>query len=121
MVKAKSIPRCYLCNCTFKDNKVYENMFDQRYDVDGIEQNTLANILAMVLGYQLQEEQLHSTFVCSTCKVSLLNYEALENQVLAARLEIKNMLMLTLELNETLITKTGEEDEFLDENDGLLE
>lgn len=36
-------------------------MFDQRYNANGIEENTLANILAMVLGYQLQEDQLHST------------------------------------------------------------
>ncbi|XP_017871316.1 PREDICTED: zinc finger protein 33A isoform X2 [Drosophila arizonae] len=117
MVRAESILRCYLCNCTFEDNKVYEHMFDQRYDADGIELKSLANILAIVLGYELQKEQLHSTFVCSTCKVSLLNFEALENQVTAARLEIQEKHMLTLELNGRLIMKEEEEEEVEEEEE----
>lgn len=109
--------RCYLCNCTFADKKVYEHMFDRRYNANGIEQKTLANILAMVLGHQLQEDQLHSTFVCSTCKVSLLNYEAMENQLLAARREIIQLRRSTLELYE----KQKEEDDYLSEDSSLLE
>lgn len=40
---------------------MYEHMFEKRFNASGVEQNTLATILAMVLGSKLEEEQLHST------------------------------------------------------------
>lgn len=61
MNKQGNIARCYLCNCAFVDKKVYEHMFEKRFNASGVEQNTLATILAMVLGSKLEEEQLHST------------------------------------------------------------
>ncbi|XP_064548505.1 zinc finger protein 568-like [Drosophila montana] len=110
------MPRCYLCNCSFADGKVYEHMFEKRCNATGDEQKTLAHILAMVLGYQLQEEQLHSTFVCSTCKVSLLNYEEMEHQLFLARLEITELHKRTVQLYEARFKR---EEEFLSDENSL--
>ncbi|XP_030566730.1 zinc finger protein 184-like isoform X2 [Drosophila novamexicana] len=110
------MPRCYLCNCSFADGKVYEHMFEKRCSASGDEQQTLANILAMVLGYQLQEDQLHSTFVCSTCKVSLLNYEEMERQLFAARLEITELHKRTVRLYEARLKRQSE---FLSDENSL--
>ncbi|KAM8720808.1 hypothetical protein ACLKA7_006796 [Drosophila subpalustris] len=91
-------------------------MFEQRFDVSGKEQNTLAAILALVLGHKLQVEQLHSPFVCSTCKVSLLNYEDLARQLIKLRLEILETHKQTIKLYEAKV-KEHEEEEYLKEDE----
>ncbi|XP_030379712.1 gastrula zinc finger protein xFG20-1 [Scaptodrosophila lebanonensis] len=92
--------RCYLCNYNFRDNKVYERMFEERLNVNGQPQNSLASILAIVLGYELHEQSVHSTLLCSTCKVSLLNFEALECKLYEARYEILRTHKKTIKLYE---------------------
>ncbi|ALC48847.1 CG11398 [Drosophila busckii] len=93
--------KCYLCNCTFNNNKVYEHLFEPRCITSHTtlsNTNTLAELLTMALGTHLDEHKMHSTSICSTCKVTLLNYEALEQQLYEAALEIRLVHEQTLRI-----------------------
>ncbi|XP_034490257.1 zinc finger protein 567-like isoform X2 [Drosophila innubila] len=88
----REVAHCYICNYAFADAKAYQHhIFEKECNGSDIEQSTLASILTMVLGSKLQEMQLHSLVVCSICKMSLLDYEALERKLMKLRLEITEM------------------------------
>ncbi|XP_001991617.2 zinc finger protein 510 [Drosophila grimshawi] len=105
--KANTREHCYLCDCSVDDVTVFGNMFEKRFTPTGKELNSMGSILSQILGHKLHGEQLHSTYLCSGCKMDLLQYETYQAKLLETCSNIRNRHTETLKLYEP---KEGIED-----------